>query len=388
MYTIAVFTGARSEYGVLKPLIKRLKTEKSFILKLIVSGSHLSPEFGMTVKDIESDGYVADEKIEILMSSDSEVGISKSMGLAMISFSEAYQRIKPDILVVVGDRYEAFAAIAVAAVANIPVAHISGGDVTEGAYDDAFRHSMTKMSYLHFPGNEESAKRIVQLGEAPDRVFNVGEPGLENIKNMNFYSVNELEKMLNIELGEKYFTVIFHPITLEKGNAESQYKEVLNAISKFKDYRIVFIKGNADSEGRVINKMLEEYVTLNENCYAFDSLKIQEYLSLIKNSKCVIGNSSSGIIEAPSFKIPTINIGDRQKGRLRAKSVIECTPDAGKIIECINKAVSKEFQFEIADTENPYGDGNTSIKILEILKEFLEKNKINLKKKFYDIRGE
>lgn len=388
MKKICVFTGARSEYGLLKPILKKIKEDHELELKLIVSGSHLSNEFGTTMIDIVKDGYNIDEKIEILISSDSAIGISKSIGLAFISLGEAYERLNPDLLIVLGDRYEAFAAASAAMILNIPIAHLSGGDITEGVLDDSFRHCITKMSYLHFPGNEESKKRIIQLGEEENRVFNVGEPGIENIKNMEFYSRDDIETKLNIKIENKYFLIIYHPVTLEKGVSKKYYSDLLNALDEYKNTKI-FIKGNADSEGRLINNMLDDYVKNNpENCFSFKSLDLKMYLSLLKNSELLIGNSSSGIVEAPSLNVPSINIGDRQKGRLKAESVIDCLPEKKEIIKKINIALSKEFKEKIKNISNPYGNGDTSEKIIKVIKEFLKKNKINLKKKFYDINFE
>jgi GDP/UDP-N,N'-diacetylbacillosamine 2-epimerase (hydrolysing) len=386
MKKICVVTGTRAEYGLLRPLIKRLNNDKDIELQIIATGMHLSHEFGLTYKNIEQDGYKIDEKIEILLSSDSNIGISKSMGLVFISFSETYERLKPDMIVILGDRYETFAAVATAVIAKIPVVHIHGGEITEGAFDDSFRHSMTKMSYLHFTSTEEYRRRVIQLGEFPERVFNVGALGVENALNIRLKTKKEIENKFNFT-GE-YFLIIFHPVTLENNSAEKQIKNLLKALENFKDKNFIFIKGNSDTNGRVINQVIDEYVKKNSNSLVFTSLYIEEYMSLLKNSKMIIGNSSSGIIEAPSFKIPTVNIGDRQKGRIKAKSIIDCKPEEKEIIKAINKALSQEFQEMIKDIENPYGDGNTSEKIVGIIKCFLEKQKINLKKKFYDIEFE
>lgn len=383
---ICVVTGTRAEYGILKPLIDKLNKDKDLDLQLIVTGSHLSPEFGMTYKFIEEDGYHIDEKIEILLSSDSSVGISKSMGLTLISFSESYERLKPDMVVILGDRYETFSAMAAASVAKIPVVHLHGGELTEGAFDDAFRHSMTKMAYLHFAATEEYRQRIIQLGEQPDRVFNLGALGVENVLNMNLNTKEELEKEFNVKL-KNYIVVVFHPVTLEKNTSEDQFKDLLEVLDENKELSVVFIKGNADTDGRIINSMIDGYVEKNkERAYSFVSLPVEKYLSFLKNSKALIGNSSSGIAEVPSFKIGTINIGDRQKGRQSAKSIIHCRPNKEDVQKSFNKLFSNDFQEDLKKVKNPYEGENTSEKMIEIIKEILIKKEIDLKKKFYNIK--
>ncbi len=386
---ICVVTGTRAEYGLLRPLIKKIDEHPKFKLQLIATGMHLSPEFGLTYKNIESDGFQIDEKVEILLSSDTSVGISKSMGLALISFSESYQRLDPDLIIILGDRFETFSATVAASVANIPVAHLHGGELTEGAFDDSFRHSMTKISYLHFTSTEEYRKRVIQLGENPKRVFNVGALGVENILNLNLLSKKELEKELNIGLSKKYLLIIFHPVTLETKTAENDFKELLKAIDDYdKDISKVFIKGNSDTDGRIINQMIDIYVKESNNSYSFTSLTIENYLSLLKNCFALIGNSSSGIIEAPSFRIPTINIGDRQNGRVKPDSVIDCSVDEKDILNALRLANSKTIKDELKNINNSYEKENTSKRIIEILEYFLLASKINLKKKFYDIKFE
>jgi len=383
---ICVVTGTRAEYGILKPLIDKLNKDKDLELQLIVTGSHLSPEFGMTYKFIEEDGYNIDEKIEILLSSDSSVGISKSMGLTLISLSESYERLKPDMLIILGDRYETFSAMAAASVAKIPVVHLHGGELTEGAFDDAFRHSMTKMAYLHFAATEEYRQRVIQLGEQPDRVFNLGALGVENVLNMNLSTKEELEKEFNIKL-KNYIVVVFHPVTLEKNTSEDQFKDLLEVLDENKELSVVFIKGNADTDGRIINSMIDEYVEKNKKrAYSFISLPVEKYLSFLKNSKALVGNSSSGIAEVPSFKIGTINIGDRQKGRQCAESVIHCGAKKEEIREAFDKLNSEVFQKNLDKVKNPYEGENTSEKMVKIIKETLIKKEIDLKKKFYNIK--
>lgn len=383
---ICVITGTRAEYGLLCPLIKKINEDDKLNLQLVVTGMHLSPEFGLTYKQIEEDGYKIDEKVEILLSSDTSIGISKSMGLAMISFSEVFDRLKPDMVVVLGDRYEIFSAVSVANISRIPVCHLHGGETTEGAFDENLRHSITKMSYLHFTSTEEYRKRVIQLGESPDRVFNVGAIGIENIKKMNLLSKEELERSIDFKLDKKYAIVTFHPVTLENNTAKNQFKELLLALDSIKDLKVIFTKANSDTDGRIINNMIDEFVlTDKERFISFTSMGSLRYLSAIKYSNVVIGNSSSGIVELPSFNKPTINIGDRQKGRIQAKSIINCDPVKQEIEKAIEKALSKEFLENIKDIKNPYGDGNVSNKIMEKIKYFLENDKINLKKKFYDL---
>lgn len=383
---ICIITGTRAEYGLLCPLIKKINEDDQFNLQLLVTGMHLSPEFGLTYKQIKEAGYKIDEKVEILLSSDTSIGISKSMGLAIISFSEVFDRLKPDMVVVLGDRYEIFSAVSVANISRIPVCHLHGGETTEGAFDENLRHSITKMSYLHFTSTEEYRKRVIQLGESPDRVFNVGAIGIENIKKMNLLSKEELERSINFKLDKKYAIVTFHPVTLENNTAKNQFKELLLVLDKIKDLKVIFTKANSDTDGRIINNMIDEFVlTDKERFISFTSMGSLRYLSAIKYSDVVIGNSSSGIVEVPSFNKPTVNIGDRQKGRIQAKSIINCEPIKQEIEKAIEKALSKEFLANIKDVKNPYGDGNVSDKVIEKIKYFLENDNINLKKKFYDL---
>lgn len=385
-YDICIVTSTRAEYGLLKPLIQKINKDQELNLKLIVTGMHLSVEYGNTVNYIEKDGYHIDDKIEILLSSDSAVGVAKSMGLAMISFAESLNKLNPDLLIVLGDRSEIFAISSVATVLNIPIAHISGGDVTEGAYDDAFRHSISKMSYLHFATTDIYRNRVIQLGENPNRVFNLGNLGVENILNINLLSKKELLEFCNVKTNLEVVTVLFHPQTLDNKKPREQLEELLNALKEFSNFHYLIIKGNSDNGGRELNKLLDEFVIKNQENYSiFTSLDTKTYLSLLKHSKFIIGNSSSGITEAPSFKIPTINLGDRQKGRIRAESVIDCDLIKEKIVDTINKVISKEFQNVVDKVNNPYGNGCTSEKMVEIIKEFLNNKKIDLKKKFYDI---
>lgn len=380
---ICVITGTRAEYGLLFWLMKEIQKEKSLILQVVATGMHLSPEFGLTYKEIEKD-FKIDKKVEILLSSDTSVGISKSMGLAMISFSECFNELKPDIIVVLGDRYEIFAASSVAMIHKIPLAHIHGGEATEGLIDEAIRHSITKMSHLHFCATNEYQKRIIQLGENPNNVFNVGGMGIENIKRLKLLNKKEFEKSINFTLNKKNILVTFHPVTLENNTTKEQFSQILQALALLKDTNIIFTKANSDTDGRIINQMIDDFVANNQNTVAFTSLGQLRYLSALNHIDIVLGNSSSGLAEVPSFKKATINIGDRQKGRIKAKSVIECEPKKDAIIKAIKKAYSSKFQNILKDVENPYGDGLASGKIVKILKNADLTN--ILKKSFYDIK--
>lgn len=385
MKKICVITGTRAEYGLLKPLMEKIYNDDDLQLQLVVTGMHLSPEFGLTYKEIEKDGFNIDDKIEILLSSDTPVSISKSMGLAMISFSESFNRLKPDLVVVLGDRYELFAAVSAAIVAKIPVAHLHGGETTEGAFDEAFRHSITKMSYLHFTSTEKYRKRVIQLGEDPKRVFNVGAIGVENIKNLPLLSKEELEKQIDFFINDKTILVTFHPVTLENQTSAQQFAELLHALDELNDLRIIFTKANSDTDGRVINQMIDDYVAKNKGrAKAFVSLGQLRYLSAMKYVAAVVGNSSSGILEAPSIPVATVNIGDRQKGRIKAESVIDCETKSEEIVKAIRIALSDDFQEKVKTVKSPYGDGNVSDKIIKHIKSFLNKP-LDLKKTFYDI---
>jgi GDP/UDP-N,N'-diacetylbacillosamine 2-epimerase (hydrolysing) len=386
MKKVCMITGTRAEYGLLKLLIRRVSVDIDLKLQLLVTGMHLSPEFGLTYNEIINDGFKITEKVEILLSSDTEVGISKSMGLAMISFSEVFQRMNPDLLIVLGDRYEIFAAAAAAMIARIPIAHLHGGETTEGAIDEAIRHSITKMSYLHFTSNESYRKRVIQLGEAPSRVFNVGALGEEAIKTLDYIKKNDLEKDLGIKFDKKTALVTFHPVTLEDNSSADQFKNILEALDEVNDLKIVFTKANSDTNGRIINNMIDEYVLKNtRRSAAFTSLGQLRYLSTMKYCDVVIGNSSSGIMEAPLLEKPTINIGDRQKGRLQAESIINCNPVKVQIVQAINKALSKEFLEIFTKSVDRDQKESVSENIITIIKRYLINNKIIIKKKFYDI---
>ncbi len=381
---ICIVTGSRAEYGLLYWLIKEVEANKDLELQLIVTGMHLSSEFGLTYKEIEKD-FKIDKKINMHLLSDTSVDISKSMGIAQASFSEAYNELNPHIIVVLGDRYEIFSAASAAMIAKIPIAHIHGGEATEGLIDEAIRHSISKMSHLHFTAAEEYSKRVIQLGEEPKRVFNVGGMGIENIKRLKLLKKKQFEKSINFELNIKNILITFHPVTLENNTSKKQFQEILDAIDELEDTNIIFTKTNSDNDGRIINLMIDEYVNKNsDKSIGVPSLGQLNYLSALQHIDLIIGNSSSGLLEAPSFKIGTINIGDRQNGRIKAKSVVDCLPDKKSIKETIKKIYSNEFQKLLKNVRNPYDDGYASQKIIKVLKT-VNLNKI-LKKAFFNVK--
>lgn len=383
MRKICVVTSTRAEYGLLYWLLKEIEADSELKLQLIVTGMHLSPEFGLTYKEIEKE-FKIDKKIEILSSSHTSLDICAEMSRVYEKFAPALAELKPDILVLLGDRYEIFGVAGVASIMQIPIAHIHGGETTQGAFDEAFRHSITKMSHIHFAATNEYANRIIQLGEDPSRVFNVGGPGIENIKKLNLLNKDEFEKSINFKLAKKNILITFHPATLENSSAREQFNELLNALDELEETNLIFTKANSDTDGDVINKMIDEYVSENsQKAVAFASLGQLRYLSAIKFVDIVLGNSSSGLLEVPSFKKATINIGDRQKGRIKATSVIDVSPVKEEILSAIKRAYSKEFEYILKDTINPYDGGYPSKKMVKVLKE----TKLDgiLKKKFYDI---
>ena len=382
---ICVTTGTRAEYGLLKPLMDKIKGDADFTLQLLVTGAHLSPEFGLTYKQIEADGYPIDAKVEMLLSSDTPEGITKSMGLGMVGYADALKQLQPDLLIILGDRYEMLAFASTALIFRIPIAHIHGGEITEGAYDDAIRHSITKMSVLHFTSTEAYRKRVIQLGEQPERVFNVGAIGLDNFKSLTLLTKDQLEKELNIRFKKYNYLVGFHPETLSKQSVKEQFEELLKAIDKQNDSFFIFTKANADTNGRIINQMMERYVQENpDRAVLFTSLGSLRYLSIMRQATAVVGNSSSGILEAPFAKKATINIGDRQKGRIMPESIINCSVDQEEIEKAFDIVKSTEFRDIVNAVVNPYGNGNASGQIVDVLK----KTDFSLlrTKSFYDIK--
>ncbi len=381
---ICVVTGSRAEYGLLYWLLKKLESAEDFELELVVTGMHLSPEFGMTYKEIEKDGFPIAEKIPMLLSSDAPAGVTKSTGLGLIGFADLFDRSRPDVVVVLGDRFELFAVASAALFAAIPIAHIHGGEVTTGAFDEAIRHSITKMASLHFTAAEAYRKRVIQLGEQPDTVFNVGAPGLENIQKISLLTKEETEQSLGLKLGQKSLLVTWHPVTLEPGRAKQDLKVLLDALDKLDDTKFVFTKSNADNEGRSLNRLIVDYVTsCPEKAVVHTSLGQLRYLSTLKQVSGVIGNSSSGIIEAPSIKTGTINIGRRQEGRVRASSIIDCDPDLESICSAFERLFSSEFQSLVQHTRNPHDGGPVSENILRILRQ--QESSGWRKKPFFDV---
>lgn len=380
---ICVVTGTRAEYGSLYWLMKEIEADEDLDLQIIATGMHLSPEFGLTHKEIEKD-FKIDKKIEILLSSDTPIGVSKSMGLAQISFVEAYDELKPEILVVCGDRYEIFSAVSSAMISRIPIAHLSGGELTLGAIDDNIRHAITKMSHLHFVATAIYKKRVMQLGEDPSLVFNFGEAGLDNVYKLDLLSKNDFEKSIEWRLNKKNLLFTYHPTTLD--NIEIIEKDIVNILEylgTLKDTNIILTKANSDSGGRIINSLLEKYSKEHKNTRLFVSLGQLRYLSALKYVDAVVGNTSSGLVEAPSFKTGTINIGNRQKGRISGKSVINCSTDINSLSNAFDKLYSKDFQSLLKEVVNPYGDGGASIKTKDVLKNVNLKNIIF--KQFRDI---
>jgi len=384
---ICVVTGTRAEYGLLYWLIREIQDDPDLHLQLIVTGMHLSPEFGLTYKEIEKEFHI-DKKIEILLSSDTPVGISKAMGLGIIGFADAYQDLKPDIVVLLGDRFEIFSAASAAMIAQIPIAHLYGGETTIGAIDEPIRHSITKMSHLHFTSTEEYRKRVIQLGEDPKKVFYVGAIGIENIRRLRLLSKEEFENSIDFKLGPKNLMVTFHPVTLDNNTSMEQFQALLNALDTLENTHIIFTKANSDTYGRIINYMIDDYVSKNpDKAISFTSMGQLKYLSALQFVDAVAGNSSSGIIEAPSFKIGTINIGDRQKGRIKAESVIDCEPNTGDIIRAFKILYSKDFQGLLKSVTNPYDTGGyPSKEIVQILKKTNLDNIV--KKRFFDFLKE
>lgn len=383
---ICVITGTRAEYGLLRWVMQGIKDDPELTLQIIATGMHLSPEFGLTYREIEQDGFQIDRKVEMLTSSDTPVGIAKSMGLGLIGFADALNELKPDLIVVLGDRFEIFTAVSVALVARIPVAHLHGGELTEGAFDDAMRHSITKMSHLHFVAAEEYRQRVIQLGEQPDRVFLVGGLGIDNIKRLKLLDRAELEASLDFKLGSKNLLITFHPVTLETATASVQMAELLAALAELTDTRLIFTMPNADTDGRVLIKMVEEFVAKHTNAKAYTSLGQLRYLSCVSHVDGVVGNSSSGLAEVPSFKKGTVNIGDRQRGRLQATSVINCEPTRQSIAAAFEKLYSLDFQKGLFKVINPYGVVGASEKIVGIIKNYAIDGLV--KKTFYDFCNE
>ena len=383
MKKVCIVTGTRAEYGLLRWVMDGINKSAGLDLQVIATGMHLSPEFGLTYQKIEKDGFHIDKKVEMLVSSDTSVGLVKSMGLGMIGFSNALEDLNPDLLLMLGDRFEIFSAAASAMIARIPLAHLHGGEATEGAFDEPIRHSVTKMSHLHFVATEQYRKRVIQLGEQPERVFLVGGLGIDNIVKLELLGREELEKSLDFKLGRKNLLVTVHPVTLDHSSSEEQMNELLAALGKLEETHLIFTLSNADTDGRVISRMIQDFVINHPHSKAFTSLGQVHYLSCIQHVDGVVGNSSSGLTEVPSFKKGTINIGDRQQGRIKAESVIDCEPLRQSISEALEKLYSSNFQKRVKTVANPYGTGGASEAIVKILEDVSFDN--ILKKEFYDL---
>lgn len=380
---VCVVTGSRAEYGLLRPILDAIRESSKLELQLVVTGMHLSPEFGLTYREIEADGHCIARRVEMLLSSDSPRGVAKSMGLGSIGFADALAELEPDVMLVVGDRFEILPAVGAAMVARIPIAHVHGGEVSEGAFDDQIRHAITKMSHLHFVATEAYRKRVIQMGEQPDRVFLVGGLGVDAIDREALLDRKELEQSLGIRFGERNILVTFHPVTLEASTSERHMTELLAALESLRDTQLLFTMPNADTDGRALFTMIEGFVARHPNAKAFTSLGQRRYLSTLQFVDAVVGNSSSGLAEVPTFKKGTVNIGDRQRGRLRAASVIDCAPDRSAIGKAIAELYSPAFQARLAGVKNPYGEPGAGKRITRVLEDAPIESM--LKKTFYDI---
>lgn len=383
MKKICVVTGTRADYGLLRFVMEGIRHASDLELQIIATGMHLSPDFGMTASEIEDDGFHIDQRVEMLMSSDTPVGVSKSMGLGMIGFADAYAQLKPDVVVVLGDRFEIFAAASAALVAHIPLAHLHGGETTEGAFDEAIRHSITKMSHLHFVAADVYRKRVIQLGEDPQRVFTVGGLGVDGLSKVKLLERNALETQLDFKFGPRNLLVTFHPVTLEPGSAGKQMQELLLSLDKLEDAHLIFTMPNADPDSRVLFNMVNAYVQDRPNAKVYTSLGQLRYLSVLAQVDAVVGNSSSGLTEAPSFRKGTINIGDRQRGRLRAASVIDCEPVCASIDQAFDHLYLSSFQASLPEVVSPYGTAGASEKIVQTLRTYPMSG--ILKKTFHDL---
>ena len=383
MKKICVVTGSRAEYGLLKWLIEGIKKSPKLKLQLIVTGAHLLKKFGETINIIYSDNFKIDYKVNMPLFSDSSEDIIKSMGEGMKGFSKALTKLKPDAILVLGDRYEVFVAATSAMIANIPIIHLHGGESTEGVIDEAIRHSITKMSHLHFVAAEEYKKRVIQLGEKPNKIYNVGGLGVDSICKLKLLSQKELENKINFKFLDKNLLITFHPVVLGKNTSKKQIEQLFKALLHFDKMGLIFTMPNADKGNNEIFKKINNFCKNNKNAKCYASLGHLQYLSCIQYVNGVVGNSSSGLLEVPTFKKGTINIGDRQHGRLKAKSVIDCDPQFHSILLALNKLFSKDFQKILTKVKNPYGKGGSSSKIVKIL----EKQKLTnlLTKEFHNL---
>jgi UDP-hydrolysing UDP-N-acetyl-D-glucosamine 2-epimerase len=380
---ICFVTGSRADFGLLIWPMRAIQQTPGLRLQLIATGMHLSPEFGYTIDNIHDEGFIVDDTVETLLSSDSGVGVAKSVGLGVIGFADAFARLKPDLVVVLGDRYETFAAAQAAMYMRLPMAHLFGGDVTEGAIDESIRHAITKMSHLHFVTNGDSARRLLQLGEDPSRVFTVGSPGIDSIKRLKLMDRATIGREVGMALGERNILITFHPVTVETDRSVGSLDELFAALSALDpDTRLFFTLANADAEGRALNERIKAFVSARENAIAVASLGQLRYISLMNEVDAVVGNSSSGIYEAPSLNAPSVDIGDRQKGRERASSVFHTAPERG----AIGAAIARAMQHGREPTVSPYGDGESSRRTAEIIAAIPDFRTL-LKKGFYDVRS-
>jgi UDP-N-acetylglucosamine 2-epimerase (non-hydrolysing)/GDP/UDP-N,N'-diacetylbacillosamine 2-epimerase (hydrolysing) len=381
MKKICVITGSRAEYGLMSRLMQIIKDDDDLELQIIATNMHLSPEFGLTYKEIEEDDFIIDKKVYMLLSSDTPTATAKSVGLGTIGFADAYEDLRPDMILILGDRYEILAAATTALFYKIPIIHLYGGEITEGAYDDSIRHAITKMAHLHFTSTEEYRQRVIQMGENPETVYYVGALGCDNIRQIPLMNKEELEKSLNLSLDRNTILVTFHPVTMENNTAETQFKELLSAIDELKDLRVIFTMPNSDTDGRIIMDLIKNYVAENpEKAVWFTSLGMKRYLSTLQYLGAVVGNSSSGIVEVPSFHIPTINIGDRQKGRIASKTVVNCFPNTEDIKSSLQRVLQPRYLESIKDIQNPYDKKDTAKEILKVIK---KTNFNSTSKKFY-----
>lgn len=379
---VAVFTGTRAEYGLLYWLMAEIRQDPALELQIIVGGMHLSPEFGETWRLLDSDGFGIDAKVEMLLSSDTPVGVAKSIGLGTIGFADALDRLRPDVLVVLGDRFEALSIAQVALVMRIPIAHLHGGELTEGAYDDGIRHALTKMAYLHFVAAWKYQARVIQMGEAPERVFNVGAVGLDHLKRTPLMSLEELRESLGFALRQPFLLMTYHPVTMADEDPEQSFLAIIEALDRFPDYQVIITYPNADNGGRVIIPLLEAFASKHPNrVLAIPSLGFRRYLSVVSLAAAVVGNSSSGIIEVPSFGVPTVNIGVRQAGRLCADSILHCAATSEAVTQALTDVLTEEFVAACKLTVNPYGEGDAARSIVEVLKAF----DLGAQKTFHDL---
>jgi GDP/UDP-N,N'-diacetylbacillosamine 2-epimerase (hydrolysing) len=378
---VCVVTGTRAEYGLLRAVMAALKRDRAFALSIVASAMHLAPEFGFTYREIEADGFRIDAKLDMLLAGDTAAAAAKSMGVGVVGFVDVFQRLAPDLVMLLGDRFEALAAASTSLVMGIPIAHLSGGDVTEGAFDDAIRHAITKLAHIHFTASEEAAARVRQMGEDPRRVFAVGDPGLDSLRTMKLLSRAQLARDLSFKFRKRNLLVTFHPVTLDRAPSTRQFAVLLDALAGLgPDVGLLFTKPNADPEGRALIDMLDVFVKDRGNAAAFASLGHRRYLSAMALCDAVVGNSSSGLLEAPSLRKPAVNIGSRQAGRLRAKTVIDCAVETG----AIKRAIANAFAMRIGKSANPYGDGHAAARIVRILKRIGDPAAL-LRKSFHDL---